>query len=139
MEDGVKMNKVTLERQLLLSDINGENIAQFLIMSNGETQWVLGFMYYGMHEMMRQDISNPILIMDGMQMSDLSFLGWISTVARNTKGIYRYRLSGIYGTSERLSLEPVMSAKVIAALTGFELEKVKAFYEEWFTVDTQNG
>jgi hypothetical protein len=129
-----------LERTIMLSDVNMENIAEIQIFSNdaGE-KWVKAFPYASMHEMMRMDMSNPILLMDGVQYMPQMFLGYIAQVIRYTMdtGGHFFTMTlrdGPDGTYTVVRLLQGVSSKEIAALTGFDLQMVRDFYSDYFVV-----
>lgn len=132
---------IILDRQVMLVNPWGENIAQFWIVTNDayDQKWVHCFPYASMHEMMRHDISNQVLVMDGMQMPDLSFLGYIAQVARVTQQLpaWQYEMRSMSGDYHRVLLRQGMSAKEISDLTGFDLQKVKDYYRDYFVVNTE--
>ena len=135
------MNAI-LDQTILMSDINSENVCEFLVFRNEDEppqKWVKAIPYYGMHEMNKQNVSNPINVFAGMVMSQETFLGYIANLARNPIDKDRLFYWQMQNQSRdnyiRVIIQPGMSAKDIARLTGFDLKKVKEFYSNFFVVE----
>lgn len=120
---------------IFLTNYSAETIAEFMLLKDHEYNVVKCIPFYGMHEIYRRQMNNPIVIMPGMLMPENTFLGYIANViiqtATDPKMLYTMTSTDIH-----LKLTKGMSARDIATLTGFELKKVQEFYKMYFVVDT---
>jgi len=127
-------------------DMTAQQIAEFLMLQNDEYErpqkWVKVIPYYGMHETYRQSPNDPIALMAGIIMPDVSFLGYIATVIRHTKNAqwyYQMRSMSLKGNDYAMvNLMPSgVKASEIAKLTGYDIEMVRDFYRDYFVVDSE--
>lgn len=135
--NGEKHLNAILDQTILMSDINSENVCEFLIFRNEDEppqKWVKAIPYYGMHEMYKHNVSNPAVVFGGMLMPQETFLGYIANLTRNPIDKERGFYWQMQNQSHRVTIRPGMSAKDIAQLTGFDLQKVKDFYRDFFVV-----
>jgi hypothetical protein len=133
-----KMNSEVI-RGIHLVDTNGENLAEFLVMQTigySGNPWVKVIPYFGMHEMYRTDISNPIALQAGMIMPIQSFLGYIAQIANNMRNKnFGYQMRTSAGPDYvQINLVPNMNAADIAKLTGIDVQMVRDFYRDNFVV-----
>lgn len=128
-----------VSHSIMLRDINGEYLAEFLVMhhpDNPDYQWVKTIAHFAMHEMYRRNVSNPIALQSGMIMPMESFLGYMANVIK-------------YSPDKRLSYSMVkqdgadyievhllegMHADAISKLTGMDEQKIRDFYNNYFVV-----
>jgi hypothetical protein len=116
-----------------LSDINGENIAEFMLMSAQAGDFVKCIPMFGMFEMYRHNMNHPVMVMAGATMPMESFLGYIANVTQASDPRYPYVMTR---DSVNLRLLRGMSAEGIASLTMTDVQLVKALYRDYFVVDT---
>lgn len=136
---------VIIEREIQLLDGTNSVMAEFLMLMNDEHEypqkWVKCIPTWTMFETMRADMSTQLAIQPGMTMPDLSFLGYITMVIREGMKLsdgwhYVMRTIGT-GKYVHVLLKNGVMASEIADLTGYEPQKVKDFYREFFVVNAE--
>jgi hypothetical protein len=137
------MKMVIIDREIELTDVNGQVMAIFLMLENDaqpREKWVKGIPTFSMYEAMRHDMSSQIIVYPGMIMPDTLFLGYLAKVVyqsereRLTEWHYQMRTVNS-NTYHQLTLRRGMSTQDIANLTGYDLEKVRDFYRDYFIVN----
>jgi hypothetical protein len=131
-------HQTVIKKILFLVSPTSENIAQFQIQGNLEDpdvrDWVQVFPYFGMHEIYRQNAGSPIALMDGMMMSETSFLWYLTNVVIETERQKQYYCEIRSDNGDRLILRQGMDAKEIAKLTGWDIEMIRTYYRNCFVV-----
>jgi hypothetical protein len=135
-----QLMKVIVTHSVMLTDMNSQHLCEFMMMKHPDepsNPWVKCIPSYGMFIMTQKDVGNPIIVQPGMTMPDTSFLGYIANVANQGKQeSYPYTMINQGGNKfARVILSQGMLASDIADLTGFDLEKVRLFYRNYFVVD----
>jgi hypothetical protein len=127
--------KTLVIQTMALTDLNGERLAEFWVMTDPEETvqpWVKVVAMFGMHEMYRTNVSNPVALQSGMIMPMQSFLGWLMQVMRYSRNNqWAYELQSDNPYKRIMIIEPI-SVKELAEVTQFPEELIRSYFSNMF-------